>query len=518
MRLDQTSMPGIVRALSLAWAAVALAVGVASSAPIHEAVSAGDVAQARALLAGDAEVVMARDAQGVTPLRMAAAAGRSDMCAALLLGSPLACYDLFLDSRSVDGKAARASGELATARRMFANLVMEHPDSPEVNFAYGMACASLEDYSFARLAFERVVFARPEHARAHVALAQSHLALGQVELAAESFHRALAFPMPEEVRRAVEDYLGQVEGMARPRRFTWAGRFDVGAFRDDNVNVGPESSIVRIAPLSLFGVVFSELAVGPGLRPIEDSGMFLSGMMHGGYDIAAPAGWGVIAEGRYYGNWLEDTPERENTFYRLAMGMQHTGPHSHVALPVGADRIMLDGDRFVDRVFVAPSWLLATGPAGNMRWLSRVRGEHRDYAGSATRDGMYLSASETATRYLGARRHSISAGLTLLYDAPVSEIFENWGVTGELGGELRLPWRVALYARAAYTHVEYNRREPLAPDDRIDDLLDTSVGLTKRIGYGWSVDLGHRFIDNRSSFDLYEYRRNITTISTSWAF
>ncbi len=324
--------------------------------------------------------------------------------------------------------------------------------------------------------------------------------------------------MPESARRVVEDYLGQVEGLARPRRFAVSGRLDVGYFRDDNVNVGPDSSIIRIAPLNVFGLVFNELAVGQGLRPIEDSGYFFAGMLSATFDIGAKSGWELVSEGHYYQNWLDDTPERENTFYQLAAGLQRRGPRSTLTLPVGVDRILIDGETFVDRASVSPSWLYATGPAANTRWLTRVRAENRNYADSAARDGTYLSISEIARRYLGTRRHSVFAGLTCLYDATESDDFRNLAIGAELGGELRLPWQTTAYIRGSYERSDYVGREPLAPDDRLDELFDVAVGIGKRFACGWSIDLGHRYLDNHSTFDLYEYQRNITTVSTSWSF
>jgi tetratricopeptide (TPR) repeat protein len=488
------------------------------AAPIHDAVRAGDSGRIRVLLQGDPELVMLPDADGLTPLHIAIRAGNRDVSAVLLAASPITCYDQFLDVRTDAGKAAAAADELSAARDLLLALVRDTPDAASVNFAYGMVCASLGDYSFARLAFDRVIQANPSNARAHVALARTHLALGQVELATESFHRALACPMPESARRVVENYLGQISGLARARRFDVAGRFDVGYFRDDNVNVGPESRSIQIAPLNLFGVVFTELAAGEGLRPIADSGFFFAGMLTGAWDIGAKSGWDLTAEGHYYQNWLDDTPERENMFYQAVAGLRRRGPRSTLVLPLGIDRILIDGETFVERASVAPFWLYASGPAGNLRWLTRLRVDRRDYADSRPRDGTYLSVSEMVRRYIGEQRHSLFAAVACRYDATESDMFRNLGVGAELGGELKLPWRITAYLRGGYERSDYVGREPLAPEDRVDDLFDLAVGVNKRIGVGWSIDLSHRYLDNRSTFDLYEYRRNITTIGTAWSF
>jgi len=508
-------------AIVLCWGALAIAVftgPMLSAAPIHDAVRTGDTAKVRALLQADGTRAMTRDTQGLTPLRIAMGTGNADVCAALLTGSPHTCYDQFLDSRTADGKEAQAAGELDRARDILVRLVREDPASPEINFAYGIVCGSLADHSFARMAFDRVLIARPDHARAHVALARSHLALGQPDLAAASFHRALAYPMPEAARKLVENYLGQAEGLARPRRFSVAGLFSVGYFRDDNVNVGPDAMTVRIAPLRIFGITFSKLAVGPDMRPIDDTGILVSGMLSTIFDIGEKSGWGILAETHYYQNWLDDTPERENAFYQAALGLQHRGPRSTLTLPLGADRILIDGNTFADRYAFSPSLLYATGAGANTRWLTRLRAEHRDYADSTARHGEYIAVSETLRRYLGTRRHSVFSTLSLLYDDTESGAFQNWGGGFGIGGELRLPWRVTTYVSTGYEYSQYEEREPLAPEDRVDELFYASVGINKRLSYGLSVDLGHRLLDNQSTFDLYEYQRNVTTLTASWAF
>ena len=59
------------------------------------------------------------------------------------------------------------------------------------------------------------------------------------------------------------------------KRKGWYLSVAVGAMHDSNVNVGPDSDIISIAPVEFDGYVFESLEVGEDSLPVETTGAFM---------------------------------------------------------------------------------------------------------------------------------------------------------------------------------------------------------------------------------------------------
>src|ERR1035437_8228358 len=97
-------------------------------------------------------------------------------------------------------------------------------------------------------------------------------------------------------------------------------------------------------------------------------------------------------------------------------------------------------------------------------------------------------------------------------------IYENTG--GSLGVDVgfKLTPALTLYGRARYSHAEYAAKEALAPEKRKDDESDLAGGLNWMATEQCGFDASYVWTDNNSTFGLYQYRRDVTTISTFVVF
>jgi hypothetical protein len=86
------------------------------------------------------------------------------------------------------------------------------------------------------------------------------------------------------------------------------------------------------------------------------------------------------------------------------------------------------------------------------------------------------------------------------------------------GCDARLPWKFSSFGEARYYYKNYKEKDVLAPEDRKDNQYMLALGLSKDISDRFAVTLTHSIINNDCTFDLYEYKRNITTLSTSFKF
>ncbi len=483
---------------------------------IHTAVRAADEARVKALLTANPSLAGTQSETGESPLHIAVANDADEIARLLLTMSNCAYTDRFIDADTAEGRAALKSGALAKARDLLTRLLKQDPANEKINFAYGIASLSLADYPRAGLAFERVIGMNPGNQRARVELAHTHLAAGHAELAGNELRSILEEgDLPEPVRRRIEENLKQIT--AATRRWRLAGRVDVGAFYDSNVNVGPDSDVVSIEPLIFGSQVFIALDLDKDSQPAEAGGLFGYAALSGAYDPGRPGEWDATVNGIYYQNWVEGEREHESLYAEVSAGPRHRHERGVLELPLSVAHIASGLDALVNLYGANPSYLSVRG-GGEWHWLTAATLEYRDYADLDDRDGLYLSAGETIRRFLGAAGHNVQLGVKVFYDFADAGVFEHFGIAGKLGGEVVLPGKSVLYSRLRYTWTDYDEREVLAPATRSDNQFQVIAGVSKKLASRWGLDVNYMYTDNESSFDLYEYDRHVATVSTSCRF
>ena len=85
-------------------------------------------------------------------------------------------------------------------------------------------------------------------------------------------------------------------------------------------------------------------------------------------------------------------------------------------------------------------------------------------------------------------------------------------------GDAEIARGVAAYMKVKYRSGDYAERETLAPETRRDKQYQFATGIRKPLGRRWGLGLSYQYTANDSTFGLYEYQRNVVTLSASGSF
>ncbi len=496
--------------------AILLLLPTARTEEIHDAVRAGDAAKVELLIGNTPGLITAVDGDGSTPLLTALASGRESVAELLLLKTSCAYTDKALDARTPEGVRALRTGRLEEAMPVLRSLLLKYPDEASVNFAYGLVASSLRDYSRASLAFERILLGDDANQRARVELAVAYLQQGHPDLAEEQFRQVLDADPPADVRETVSAYIENIR--RRTRRWSASGRVDLGAFSDDNVNVGPDSETVSISPLVFGSQTLTSLDVSEASQPADDLGIFAALALAGNYDIGRAGEWQLGADLLAYNNWLNNEHDEESRYIEVSAGLQHIGRSSFLQIPATVGFVADGGSQLVNTYGVTPMFRWVPGLTGLWAFDTEVRAEFRDWADLDDRDSVYVDVTESVRRYVGSQGHSVSLAVSLLHDHTDAAIYEYTGVAATATGTANLPWDMALHLRVRYRYADYDEREPLAPEDRKDSQWQLSASLNKMLTDRLGTGLSYQYTTQSSTFDLYEYDRNVASVSAFFLF
>jgi tetratricopeptide (TPR) repeat protein len=486
--------------------------------PLHIAAAQNDTQNAFILISYGANPLAQTDT-GITPLQAACRKNATNVVSLLIKRTNVAYTDTFLGSKAPANQDAKQwRRDIEKARNILSQLFRKDPGNEHINFAYGMACAGIGSIPRAKFAFERVVEINPKNQRARMELAQALIDQRQVDMAREQLKLILKHNPKGAVRQVVNRYLRSLD--AGGGKWSFSCSLTAGGFSDDNLNVGPNSSIIDITPITFGAALITELILGEASLPLEDDGAFASVSLSSTYDLGRKDRWAIMMDASYYQNWLSKSESRPyETLYIIGgAGLRHTGRRSLFQLPIQVSHVVSGHTSLMTSYGISPVYLYLAGRTGNQQWITSCSAESRDYLTLDTRDGSYVSAGETWKCYLTKARHSVSVGISAHNEFTDTKIYQNSGIDGSLGGELTLPFDLSLYANTSYGTSEYDEREDLAPKDREDTELQWTVGLSADIFDRWTLDLNHRVTDNNSTFKLYEYERNMTTLSASTTF
>lgn len=457
-----------------------------------------------------------RDAAGRTPLQAALAAGAVEGVAVLVEGTLTAYAETAWIVAAPEPGTGVQAGDLEQAGEILTSLLRNNPGSVRISFALGLVHLRQGETGRAQLDLERVLMLEPGNDRARFELARAHLAAGERTLAAQEFRTVLARTPPPAVEARIRSYLKDIR--SAETRWQTAGRVDAGAMRDDNANIGPRSDTIGINPITVGGVSFDALQVDESTQPVDALGLFVSAGLWAAYDLGQPAGWSLVLDGAFYRNKLHDAREYESRFFEAAAGVRHDSPRDSLQISLKAADIESGHDPLVTLCGLRPVYVRLGRRNPNLRWTTSAPIEYRDYDQLDDRDGIFAVLGQAVEYAFPRTGHSLSAGVSLFHDFAEAKEYEHTGVTVQAGGGLRATRRLRLQANLLYTATTYAAREPLAPEDRTDGILqiagDADFGLTKH----WGLNLRHQFTASHSTFDLYQYNRHVTTIGARCMF
>lgn len=406
-------------------------------------------------------------------------------------------------------------GEYVKAHELFLILLRKRPDDEGINMAVALSARKAGYLSHASLAYERILTSKPGNLRARAELGRVYFDLKQFSLARNCFEMVLKANPDDEVSANIKRYLDLVD-MAT-RRFEFSLRLEAGTFYDSNVNAGPRATTIEISPISTGLGTIDTLTVNTNSQPAKAYGVFASIAPNLVYDFGKRGGWRLNFSGAYYGTRLDDHHDYELDFFGAAGGVIYRGRDFTMQIPARAEHLDRGYDDLVNVYAITPlvSYSLADALLGQLQ----LNYEKRDYCSLDTRDADYLQAVPSI-KYVISGKHAITAAGSFFRENSDTDYYSNDGWEASLSAESRVMKSVILYGKGLIRESIYDERETLAPETRHDLQWQGSAGLrwffTLFNANDFLLDLCYQHIDNDSTFDIYEYRRDLVTLSTTW--
>lgn len=424
----------------------------------------------------------------------------------LLAGTVLAGQGI--SDRLAEGWAAYEKGDAAAAYEIFRELIRRQPADEQVNFGYGMAALAVGKLSHAAFAFERVLQINPAHHRARLELARTYAAMERYTQAEQQFRYVLDAGPPERVQRNIETYLAWIQR----RTQKWSGAAQVGAtvFYDDNVNFGPSSRLVD--------TLLGPLEVSEMSRARDSWGLGLGGDATVLRDFGARSGWFGRGGVTGYANWLFDASDQEMTFGRAELGPRYVGRRTIWDFPLKADYLEIGHEPYLWKAGIEPT-LMAFGTES---WDAVTRGsiERREFRAGDDRDGWQYRLEQTLRRWFGRARHNVALTVAGYFEDAAEKPYDVYGGEAQVSGQWRLTRLTALGGSVQYRSARH--RDVLLPDlqetERSDRQWQFSATLTQSLTKHVGLSLTYWRVENRSNFGLYDFDRNVISLTTYVSF
>ena len=364
--------------------------------------------------------------------------------------------------------------------------------------------------------FRRAVQADPGNDRARLELAEACYRAGKFEEATRYFNEVLANDPPPAVARNVNRFLDRIYNRPSiPTGFTT--RLHVGAFSDDNINVGPSDASIEISPVQIGDAIIDSVDVAEDAQPGDTRGLSLGLDISWVEDIGEVGGWQGVAQLAYGETLLEDLEEFETQIGTLSLGIRRPQSSGLLDLPVTFRDIRLDRDELIRSVGLVPSYVHGISKIQSLTSLGKL--ERRDYA-IHDRDSVYGELSEVYTHQWSDNGPVFSLGLAVFAENAESDSYSYLGWRARAGSSVPLhpQNRLVAYLAATYGEKRYDELEVLAPGKRDDEFLQLGAGIRGSLLKNTILDLGYHYTDNQSSFGLYEYDKSRISLGLTQVF
>lgn len=388
---------------------------------------------------------------------------------------------------------------------------VQDPANLEINFYLGRAAFESGRLEEAVMAFDRILIAEPDLERAKLELARAHLRLGSRELAKQYFKEVQATNPPEQVWKNIQQFLDAIA--ASEQRHFINGLFSFGFSHDDNVNVAPtESSVnvnlggitlpITIDQTAISDQIYNTTLVANHIYKFEDS----------------PNTWKTTAVNynAFYGNQnIHDI-----NFLSLATGPVLQGQNYLWQVQGLVNQVDLAYDRYQSAYGLSSTltWLVDQTILFNIGVTAQQKNNYQD--GDKDANNYMITAGPVFT--LGSNRITIALGKELENAAHDFNSYDRFTMLARY--DRQLPLDFGFFASFRFQNTNYDKTDPLYVNNRSDDVLDLSCGLSKRL---WQAEdkrqslLGQISYTNtkaESNIALYEYDKNVTAAELTFAF
>jgi len=398
---------------------------------------------------------------------------------------------------------ARGQREFATAETAYRALTqdVDLEVRTEARFRLGLMLADdLNRYSDAAIEFRRILDDKPGAARVRLELARMQAMLGNMAGARKELRAAQAAGLPSAVEQLVRFY-----SRALNARKPLGGSIEVALAPDSNINRATRSDTL--------GTVIGDFSLDDDARAKSGIGLDLQGQ--GYFRLGIEPGTDLLVRASTDATLYRDADFNDVTV-ALQAGPQYTWGGNQLTFSLGPSRRWYGRHLFSTTVGGGVSWQRPLGKRGQVRLdgnVAHVTNRRNtlqtadDFTLSTSFDRAFSARFGGGVQAFGFREAARDPGYSLAMGGASAYLFR------ELG-------RTTLVGTVGYSHLEADARLFLYPNRRVEDRYNASIAATLRaLHLGSFAPLVRlKWERNRSSIEIYDYRRVVSEFGVTSAF
>ncbi|MDZ7642098.1 MAG: tetratricopeptide repeat protein [Desulfurivibrio sp.] len=430
----------------------------------------------------------------------------------LLLGAGLATASVDDDPLAA-GRQAMEAGDHEAAYDFLFTAFQEHPTDPDVNFLLGRAAFETGRYEEAVMAYERVLLYNPDSGRTKLELARAYVRLGSSEIARQYFREVLATNPPEAVMQNIQRFLAALD--AAQKRHFLSGLVTVGVGYDDNVRTSPESSTVSTV---LGDVLLTGDSATATSNYLFNTNTVINHVFRA--QPNSPHSWRTSVTN--YNAFHETANDMDINLFGLSTGPSWRRDKLLVQGGLSYNQINLGFDRYLGALGLNAN--LTRVLTSNWALNAGAKYQKKDFIQNSEKDSHNLTFNLGPVLSFGKNRLSTTLSHEKERADAEHHSYDRHGVT--MRYDRRLPRDFAAFVSLRYQKTDYQAVNPngLFADKREDKTKKYSLGLSRVL---WQSKNSRRSLTGQathtrtvadSNIDLYEYRKDVSTLAVSFSF
>lgn len=405
------------------------------------------------------------------------------------------------------GKTLFDNGHYPAAYAKFQEAFLEEPENLDVSFYLGRAAFETGDYESAAMAFERVLIMVPDAPRVKLELARTYAQLGSREIARQYFRLVQASNPPEAVWQNIESFLASMDDAERKHFIN--GFITFGLFYDDNVGVFPKSDTIYINGLPF------ELDT----KKESDAGLQVTGVLNHVYRLSGtPYAWKSSLF--TFNNFYEEQDDYTFNSAGLTTGLSRMTDKYLWDVQAQFVRAAMDNDKYFGMLGLNANYSRRFDQYLYVNAGAAI--QNKRYYDNDDMDAFTWNVSVNPVLNFGDNRLS----LMLFHEDENADgdIYSYQRNAVAVRYDRYLPWDFAAYGSFRYQETDYEDQMALFGVDRSDKQALFEFGVSRTLWRSTdhrqsiSAQVSQTITKAESNIDLYEFDKNLTLTSLTYAF
>lgn len=424
-------------------------------------------------------------------------------------------------------KGLVGANDAPSAWAMAQRMEPQSAGDPEFDFWFGIAARGAGQKNDALFAFERVVVAQPDNARAKLELADVHYQFGNTAEARTLFDEVLASNPPEPVQQKVRDYLAAIDSAEQGKQAKVRYIVGFAAGHDSNIGsstdvaahdtvFGPQTLVLNGASLATDAAFLDWRAGLEYVAPVSQRTLrfFSANVQRRDNEDLFAGGNFDNTQLSLSGGWLL---RRGTATWRIPVGVQALWAES-----VRTGALAANDDRFVTTV--GAEYSKPVSAQSSIAWFGRVGDSH--YPSESVRNAWLLSAGGSYGWSAQDAPVSITTSLTLSAEpAQEDTAVGEKDYIAALRTNLRWGMAADQFLTVGFGVQTTQYRQPPPPPvfppgspDRQDLLIDVALGWQWSLEKDLTLNADLTVMQNDSQRSLYDFDRTQFRLGSTWRF